>query len=218
MLLIKLASSLTLACALANSARAQPAGYHVGAPVILPDSLSEVLSGGRFRATILRVAANRNDARLIAAAEELYPAGDSVLASAANAAERNRLLATVSGVPLRNVKVPQRAAGNPADRWWLDSFDDTWIPFAVTGSAVEYYLGRLHDYAAGLSPFGFSATDGMDRGGFSYSARVLPGSEGALRESSSSSLVGITGAGFFAPSSSYTLAASSSTRAERRYV
>ncbi|HJQ11981.1 MAG TPA: hypothetical protein VJ840_13210 [Gemmatimonadaceae bacterium] len=87
------------------------------------------------------------------------------------------MLSTAAGVPLKGLKIPQRAAGNPTDRWWLDSFDETWIPFAVTASAVDYYIGTLHDYAAGRSPFGFSATDGADHGRLSYTARVLKSSE-----------------------------------------
>jgi len=174
---MKLLSSLFVASVLGASAGAQPAGYHVGAPVVLPDSLIEVLARGRFRASVLRVAANANDARLIAAAEQLYPSPNAIIAAATTPEQRNRLLATVAGVSLNTLKVPQRAAGNPADRWWLDAFDETWIPFAVTAGAVDYYLGRLHDHAAGLSPFGFSATDGPDHGSLSYTARVVPSSE-----------------------------------------
>jgi len=174
---MKLHSWLVAAYVVGTSASAQPAGYHVGAAIVLPDSLVEVLARGRFRASILRVAANANDARLIAAAEQLYPATDAVIASATTAKERNVLLATAAGVTLDTVWVPQRAAGNPADRWWLDTFDDTWIPFAVTAGAVDYYLGRLHDYAAGRSPFKFSATDGPDHGSLTYTARVVASSE-----------------------------------------
>ena len=174
---MKLPSFLVVAYVIGVSASAQPAGYHFGAAVVLPDSLVEVLARGRFRASILRVAANANDARLIAAAEQLYPTPDAIIATATSADERNRLLATAAGVSLNTLKVPQRTAGNRADRWWLDAFDETWIPFAVTAGAADYYLGRLHDYAAGRSPFGFSATDGPDHGSFSYTARVIPSSE-----------------------------------------
>ncbi len=174
---MKLRLWLVVAYVVGASASAQPAGYHVGAAVVLPDSLLEVLARGRFRASVLRVAANANDAHLIAAAEQLYPTPDAIIATATTAEERNRLLATAAGVPLTPLKVPQRTAGSPTDRWWLDSFDETWIPFAVTAGAVDYYLGRLYDYAAGRSPFGFSATDGADHGSLSYTARVAPSSE-----------------------------------------
>ena len=174
---LKLPSCLVVACVVGASASAQPTGYHVGAAVVLPDSLVEVLARGRFRASIVRVAANANDARLIAAAEQLYASPDAIIATATTAEERKRLLATAPGIPLDTLKVSQRAAGSPADRWWLDSFDATWIPFAVTAGAVDYYLGRLHDYAAGRSPFGFSATDGADHGSLSYTAKVVSSSE-----------------------------------------
>lgn len=174
---MKLPSWLVVAYALGAPASAQPTGYHVGAAVVLPDSLVEVLARGRFRASVLRFAANANDARLIAAAEQLYPTPDAIIASGTTADERNRLSATAAGVSLEKLNVPQRPAGNPADRWWLDAFDETWIPFAVTGGAVDYYLSRLHDYAAGRSPFGFSATDGTDHGSLSYTARVVSSSE-----------------------------------------
>ncbi len=174
---MKLPSWLVVAYMFGASASAQPAGYHIGAAVVLPDSLAEVLARGRFRASVLRVAGNADDARLIAMAEQLYPTPDAVIATAKTSDERNRLLATAAGVSLNRLRVAQRPAGNQVDRWWLDAFDETWIPFAVTASAVDYYLGRVHDYAAGRSPFGFSATDGADHGSFSYTARVKPSSE-----------------------------------------
>jgi hypothetical protein len=174
---MKLPSLLVVAYVIGVSANAQPSGYHFGVAVVLPDSLVEVLARGRFRASILRVAANANDARLIATAEQLYPTPDAIIATATSAGQRNRLLATAAGVSLNTLKMPQRTAGNRADRWWLDTFDETWIPFAVTAGAADYYLGRLNDYAAGRSPFGFSATDGPDHGSFSYTARVIPSSE-----------------------------------------
>ena len=174
---MKLPSWLVVAYVAGASAGAQPSGYHVGAAVVLPDSLVEVLARGRFRASVLRVAANANDARLIAAAERLYPDPGAIIAASTTAEERSRLSATAAGVSLKTLKVPQRPAGSPVDRWWLDTFDETWIPFAVTAGAVDYYLGRLHDYAAGPSPFGFSATDGADHGSLAYTARAFPSSE-----------------------------------------
>jgi len=164
------------------SANAQPAGYHLGATIVLPDSLIEVLARGRFRASIHRVAANANEARLIALAEQLYLNSDSIVARATKPEERERWLAYANGVSTRPVKVPQRSAGSPADRWWLDQFDETWIAFAVTAGAVDYYLGRLHDYAAGRSPFGFSATDTADHGALIYTARVVPSSDAGVAQ------------------------------------
>ena len=175
--MLKLPLWLVVAYVVGTSANAQPDGYHVGAAIVLPDSLVEVLARGRFRASVVRVAADANDARLIAVAEQLYPTPDAIIATATTADQRKQLLASAAGVSLRTLTIPQRPAGSPADRWWLDTFDETWIPFAVTAGAVDYYLGRLRDYAAGRSPFGFSATDGADHGSFSYTARVIPSSE-----------------------------------------
>jgi hypothetical protein len=165
-----------------TTAAAQPAGYHVGAAVALPDSAIEVLAHGRFRSSILRRAGSPSDARLIAAAEQLYPSQDVIIASAAMADERNRLLGTSSGVSVSKLEVTQRAAGLPVDRWWLDSIDETWIPFAVTAGAVNYYRCRLHDYAAGRGLFGFGATKSADHGSLSYTARAVASAErGAAR-------------------------------------
>jgi len=174
---MKLRAWLIVGYTIGTSAGAQPSGYHLGAPVVLPDSLVEVLAGGRFRASVTRVAANSDDAHLIATAEQLYPSPDAIIATAASSEERNRLLASAAGVSLRALKVPQRNAGTPTDRWWLDSFDETWIPYAVTAAAIDYYLGRLHDYAAGLSPLEFSTKDKADQGSLSYTAKVIPSSE-----------------------------------------
>jgi hypothetical protein len=168
---------LTVACLIGASAHAQPTGYHVGATIVLPDSLVEILARGRFRASVIRAATTPNDSRLIALAEQLYPNPEAVIASATNADDRNRLVAAATGVSLRTMNIPQRPAGNPTDRWWLDKFDETWIAFAATAGAVNYYLGRLHDYAEGRSPFGFSATEGTDHGSLTYTARVVPSSD-----------------------------------------
>src|SRR5438045_3118005 len=92
--LMKLRLLLVVACLVRASASAQPAGYHVGAPVVLPDSLVEVLAHGRFRASVLRVAANANEGRLIATAEQLYPTPDAIIAVATTTAQRKKRLAT----------------------------------------------------------------------------------------------------------------------------
>jgi hypothetical protein len=74
-------------------------------------------------------------------------------------------------------KVAQRDAGASGDRWWLDHFDATWLPFAVTGGTVDYYLGRLRDLAAGRNPFVPSPKDIGDKGSFEYQATVRPTSD-----------------------------------------
>lgn len=167
------------ACSLAaGSVSAQaPAGYHVGAGIAIPDTLLEVFSGGRFRATVLRSARTPKERELLSLAERLYPDSETLLATARDSAERDKLAAMAAGRPTESYRVAQRVAGTPSDRWWLDRFDATWLPFAVTGGSVDYYLGRLRDLAAGRSEFGFSATDGADHGAFDYQATVRRGSE-----------------------------------------
>jgi hypothetical protein len=94
-----------------------------------------------------------------------------------DSAYRERLAATAAGVSHEAFRVPPRAAGNPADRWWLDAFDATWIPYAVTGGAVNYYLGRLRDLAAGRGQFTYAPGERPDHGTFEYQATVRPGTE-----------------------------------------
>jgi hypothetical protein len=154
-----------------------PAGYHLGAAVALPDSLVEVLAGGRFRATVVRSARTARERALIATAERLYPDAATLVGISRDSAYRERLAAAAGGVPEPPYKVAPRAAGNPADRWWVDHFDATWLPFAVTGAAVDYYLNRLRDIAAGRGQFEYAAGERPDNGAFEYRATVRRGTE-----------------------------------------
>jgi hypothetical protein len=154
-----------------------PGGYHLGAPVAVPDRLVEVLARGRFRASVLRSARTPRERDLIAIAERLYPDAETLLRSARDSARRERLVAKASGVVGESHRNAPRAAGNPADRWWLDDFDATWIPYAVTGSAVHYYLNRLRDLAAGRGQFKYGPSEEGDRGTFEYRATVRRGTE-----------------------------------------
>jgi hypothetical protein len=170
------------ACALAvGSLSAQaPAGYHVGASVAVPDTLLEVFAGGRFRATVNRVANTPAERELLTLAERLYPAAERILASARDPKHRQELTAVDTMSPPPGERRPPRAPGSPADRWWFDTFDETWMPFAVTGTAVNYYLGRLRDLAAGHGPFFFRATDPPDHGAFDYRATVRQAPEAGV--------------------------------------
>jgi hypothetical protein len=76
----------------------------------------------------------------------------------------------------RRPKSSPRPAGSPSDRWWFDSFDNTWVPFAVTGAAVDYYLARLRDIAAGRGEFTYAQGEPADRGTLKYTAIVRPDS------------------------------------------
>lgn len=45
-------------------------------------------------------------------------------------------------------------------RWWWHSFDETLLPYALTGPAVAYYLERMRDLAAGPNPLAeYTGTD-----------------------------------------------------------
>lgn len=158
----------------AGLARGQlPQGYHLGVASAVPDNLTEVLAGGRFRATVSRVWRSSRERQLIITAERLYPSTNVLLGAAGDAEERNRLRLMGSGVSSggRPNSSP-RPAGNPADRWWFDSFDNTWVPFAVTGAAVDYYLGRIRDIAAGRGQFTYGQGQPADHGTLEYTAIV----------------------------------------------
>lgn len=152
-----------------------PAGYHLGASVSVPDSLVEVLADGRFRAKIIRSSRNARERELIATAERLYPDAATLLGSIKDSTYRRGLAALASGAEEGSFRVTPRPAGNAADRWWTDNFDGTWLPFAVTGAAVDYYLNRLRDIAAGRGPFQYRAGEKPDTGNFHYRATVRRG-------------------------------------------
>ncbi len=134
-----------------------PPGYHVGAPVLLPRDTSVKLLGGQFRATVQRRANGLAEEDMLALAERLYPDREVLLRGISDSSRRAAVIAMDTanggGSHLGSARVRHRQPGSPADRWWGDDFDGTWEPFAVTGAAVAYYLGRLHDIATGIGPF-----------------------------------------------------------------
>lgn len=149
-----------------------PRAYHLGTPVVLPEVLDETYDGGRFRIRVSRQARGPEARELLAIAERIYPDQERVLTVARDAGDREHLTRLATGVAPSVYKVVPRAAGSPSDRWWLDGFDATWLPFAVTGGAVDYYIQRMRDLAAGRSQFEFSPGEPRDRGEFSYTATV----------------------------------------------
>jgi len=171
-----------LACVVTlRAAQAQaPAGYHVGAHVLLPDSLVEVFDGGRFRLSLTRTARTHDERALIALAESLYPSAERLLGAARDSSEREQLAAMATGVPSAIYKIQPRPAGVPEDRWWLDSFDATWIPFAVTAGAVDYFAGRLRDLARGRGQVSYLPGAAGDNGSFNYHATIHRGSEAGV--------------------------------------
>src|SRR5258707_8840705 len=90
-----------------------PAGYHLGARVVLPDSLVEVSAGGRFRATIRRIARSQHEHDLLTLAERLYPDSATLLGVARDQTQREELLTFAGGVAVNAYKTPQRSAGIP---------------------------------------------------------------------------------------------------------
>jgi hypothetical protein len=153
-----------------------PAGYHVGAPIALPDSVAEVWNNGGFRLSIRRVARNPKERELIEKAERLYPDSRLILGAARNPEHRMTLDSLASGLVVAPYRNAPRRAGVPADRWWLDEFDATWIAFAITAGAVDYYAGRLRDLAAGRGQFSYPPGGPRDGGMFDYAAHVERGS------------------------------------------
>jgi hypothetical protein len=138
--------SLVLALALAAAAglpiAAQgPPGYYLVQGPELPDSLVEVSGDGRFVISVRREAATRDEARLIARAESLYP--DPALIER----EVARFLADPRNQGRVWEERHREAAAEPGPRWWW-LVDHPWWPFAVTAGAVEHYVEaarRLRD-------------------------------------------------------------------------
>ena len=167
----RLAICACILAAAAVSAQA-PTGYHLGTAVVIPDTLIEVLAGNRFRASVVRGGRTRQERELIATAERLYPDSGAILSAAPDPAQHDRLAAVAAGIPLTPGRTSPRAAGSTTDRWWYDAFDDTWSPYAVTAGAVDYYLARLRDLAAGRGRFVFPPGEPPDRGTFRYHATI----------------------------------------------
>ena len=163
--------------ALARSATAQlPSGYHLAPVATLPDSLSESLDSGRFQVSVRRSVRSARDAQLLSIAERLYPTPEAIVAGATSKRERERIIMDSLGVDTTGWWRNARRPGDPRRRWWTYSFDGTWIPFAITGQSVEYYLARIRDHAnsqqkprPGVQP---------THGAFKYNAWVEPADGG----------------------------------------
>ena len=98
-------------------------------PAPLLTSLPQVLidTSTRFGVVIERSAPDSTAWRLLLVAEATYPSRDSVLRAFGGTAAERRALERETGL------------------WWVSSFDGTRIPFAITASAVEYYLSRSQE-------------------------------------------------------------------------
>lgn len=168
--LLALSASALVACAAGGQL---PQNYHLGMGSTAPDTLTEVLAGGRFHATVRRTWRSARERQLISTAERLYPSTAAVLGATGDADRRDRLASMSSGILSgERPSSSPRPPGNRTDRWWFDSFDDTWVPFAVTGATLDYYLGRIRDIAAGRGKFTYANGEPADEGTLDYRATV----------------------------------------------
>jgi hypothetical protein len=163
---------LVLALALAAapgppiSAQGPPGYYFVQGPE-LPDSLIEISGDGRFVISVRRDAVTREEARLIARAESLYP--DPALIE--------REVATLLADPRNQRGVWEErlraAAAEPGPRWWW-SVSDPWWPFAVTAGAVEHYVEAARRLRDAPGPGVPREPDALSSVRFEYRATVAP--------------------------------------------
>ncbi|MDX2206469.1 MAG: hypothetical protein SFU57_02385 [Gemmatimonadales bacterium] len=141
------------------------AGHRLGQRAALPDSVREVLGGGRFQVTIERQVTDSFQRQLIELAERILP--DTV---AINVAALKESLPRVK----ERLAAAERMVG---ERWWWDEADGILTPYALTGAAVRYFLERIHERAAGDNTL---ARDrwATHRGELTYAAavdRIAPG-------------------------------------------
>ena len=137
-----------------------PAGYYVGTPISLPDTLHEAWHGARFRIVITRVAGDSLDRRLLEVAERLMPPTDSIAAATTTMTRGNW------------PRVFAAAAALPGERWWWHEFDNVLIPYALTGATVAHLVERVRELSAQPNPFARS-NPGVDHtASVEYRARV----------------------------------------------
>jgi hypothetical protein len=130
-----------ITCAVPATTTAQlPVGYTETSPTSLPDSLREVLNGGRFVISLSRSAATPQERRLIERAESIFPPGG--------------VIDVASRKGMGQTEVTTYYHGNiPGPRWWLREWHGVLIPYALTGTAARYYIDRLRAFATGPNPF-----------------------------------------------------------------
>lgn len=144
-----------------NSAAGQaPRGYYRGPTTSLPDSLLEVRKGGRFRISIMRTPGDSLERELISRAESLFPLRDLI----ETAAEGETRPGTIQAL--------QEAREKLGNRWWWRSWDFCWLPFALTGAAVDHYIERVRYWSEQPNPF-LEWNPGIDHSaGVEYTASV----------------------------------------------
>ncbi len=153
------------------SASAQlPAGYYEVAPTQLPDSLREVIAGGRFTLNVLRTAASSAERQLIERAEGLMPSPDVIAKSTSGFSGGG----WIAGF--------EAAAKLPGDRWWWREWDGALVPVAVTGRAVVHYLDRVRTLSAQPNPFAQYNAGVQHRAKMDYTASVVANAATGRRE------------------------------------
>ena len=138
-----------------------PAGYYVGTPTSLPDTLHEVWHGARFRVVITRIAADSLERHMLGQAERLMPPTDSIQAATVTMARGGNW-----------PRVFAEAAALPGERWWWHEFDDVLIPYALTGATVKHLVERVRQLSARPNPFARSNPGVEHTASVEYRARV----------------------------------------------
>ncbi|MDQ8154772.1 MAG: hypothetical protein P3B98_08915 [Gemmatimonadota bacterium] len=165
-----LSGALFVVVGTAPSSAQLPTGYYEVAPTQLPDSLREVIAGGRFTISITRRIANATESRLIERAEALMPSPE-VIASSTEGLAGDGWVAGFAA-----------AAKLPGDRWWWREWDGALLPVAVTGRAVLHYLERVRALSGQPNPFARHNPGVQHRATLSYTALVRANTVTGRRE------------------------------------
>jgi hypothetical protein len=166
---VRVVLALVVALGAVCDARAQDLeSYVLASPVLLPDSLSESLGDGPFSILILRSAGSSLERSLLAKAEALHPPPAQIEAATADWVDQR-------GSPGVWPRYFLEAAEAPGLRWWWREWNTVWLPYALTGAAVQHYLTRIRALASGPNPFARDSTDLDHSGELEYRARVHPG-------------------------------------------
>lgn len=127
--------SLLIVC-LTSGLFAQKSGYSIAENEI-SDSLPVISQKNKnsFRVNTSRKFANKEEERLLKIAEVVYPTAEE-----------------------KQTKCAKLILGNPSNvNWACGSFDNVLVPYAITKSAVIYYLKMTDDFRKGKSKMKTSA-------------------------------------------------------------
>jgi len=143
-----------------------PPGYALQEAIDLPVSLEEEHLDGRFRISIDRTASSDRERSLIRMVERLYPTSDLI-----GEVVSEYLRTDSHSGPLWQQHF-RRASDAPGPRWWWLEWDDTWLPYALTASAVGHYMDRVRDLSSVPNPFDRSEPAIEHTAEFTYRAAV----------------------------------------------